>query len=80
MPVFREKKPERKRTHSRSRSSDRSPAKKQRGPRTPSPSVSPKSKSPDTKDQIATYEQLNEEFASTWKGMLVLKKTEYPLR
>ncbi|TKR67284.1 hypothetical protein L596_023460 [Steinernema carpocapsae] len=29
---------------------------------------------------IETVEQLQEEMASTWKGLVVLKKTEYPLR
>ncbi|KAI6221844.1 hypothetical protein M3Y99_01531000 [Aphelenchoides fujianensis] len=72
----KDKKPERKRAHSPG-SSDGS-SRKRRGPRTPSPAhaKSPAAAPP----PIVTYEELVDQVACTWKGVLVLKKTEYPLR
>ncbi|KAK0421142.1 hypothetical protein QR680_015078 [Steinernema hermaphroditum] len=44
-----------------------------------SSSKPPPAKQPKLPD-IETIEQLKEEMASTWKGMVVLKKAEYPLK
>ncbi|KAI1706265.1 RNA recognition motif domain-containing protein [Ditylenchus destructor] len=50
--------------------------KRGRGPRTPS--VSPQ-RSPTEAGYINTVEELKDQVASTWKGLVLLKKTEYPL-
>ncbi|KAI6206962.1 hypothetical protein M3Y94_00975000 [Aphelenchoides besseyi] len=67
----KDKKPDRKRPHSPA-SSDGS-SRRKRGPRTPSRSKSPV-------QLITNYEQLTNQVASTWKGMMILKKNEYHLR
>ncbi|KAH7725541.1 Protein GRLD-1 a [Aphelenchoides avenae] len=63
----------RKRRHSRSPE----PNGKRRGPKTPSASPTG---SPSREGYIETYDELKEQVASTWKGLLSLKKADYPLR
>lgn len=81
---LREKKVDRERDKERERDRKRrsatpkdSPPSKKRKPRSSSSSSSP---SHNSSEQITTYDELNEQFACTWKGIVALKKTEYPLK
>uniref|UniRef100_A0A914CST5 Uncharacterized protein n=1 Tax=Acrobeloides nanus TaxID=290746 RepID=A0A914CST5_9BILA len=64
----------RKRGHSSSSDSDYSDRKRRRSS---SPSLSA---SPSRSGYIETLDELKDEVASTWKGLVILKKAEYPLR
>uniref|UniRef100_A0A915E5E5 Uncharacterized protein n=1 Tax=Ditylenchus dipsaci TaxID=166011 RepID=A0A915E5E5_9BILA len=70
-----ERKPEKSRKRGRSDSDDDYDSKR-RGPRTPS--VSP-GRSPSEAGYIQTVDELKDQIASTWKGLVLLKKAEYPL-